>query len=324
VSVTAVRRRVYGFKAARWLALHVRGAEIDWKTLGDRADEIFPALLPRFLTGAESDAIDSNELTSRDVIDAARGERPALAWLLDELTRALPPAPRARLWALLELPLRVPRRVILPPPERPTTTGATPRPAARGSLSVLRRAVAEAPAALLAALGSLEGDVFEARPARAARMLVCLPRAMPGAGVTQAWASAVWDDRSDLVAVAVGELLPHRIDLRFERRPADERRHDGLLGLHRRVLRAWCPAAVIVARGRSSAGAVAPSAAAIGAAMLSGSLAPALASRLDALARRAPGSSGADQARRLVSAAPLFDALRRELQCSSAPRRAWR
>ncbi|MGE0554241.1 MAG: hypothetical protein AB7R55_12500 [Gemmatimonadales bacterium] len=314
--MTTVRRRVYGFDAARWLTLHVPGVEIDWKALGDRADEIFPPLLPRFLSGAESDAIDSNELTSREVIDAARGERPALVWLLAGMARALPPAPRARLWALLELPLHVARLETPPAPRRSAGAGATPRPAGRETLGVLRRAVADAPAALLAALGSRDGDVFEARPVPAAQMLVCLPRSMPSAGIAQAWASAVWDDREGLVAVAVGELLPHRIDLRFERRPADDAPPRALLGLHQQVLRAWCPAAAIVARGRSLAGAGWPSPAAIGAAVLTGSLSPALARRLETLARRAPGASGADHVRRLVRAAPLFQALRRELERS--------
>jgi len=316
VSVTAVRRRVYALHAARWLAGHVPGVEIDWETLGDRGDEVFPPLLPRFLTGAETDAIDSNDLSSREVIDAARGERPALVWLLDRLEHLLPPRSRVRLWTLLDLPLRVPRFRTPPPPRRTGDATAASRPAAAGSLQTLRLAVADAPAALLAALGSREGDLFEASPADALRLVICLPRAMFPAGVEQPWASAVWDAHGRLAAVAVGELLPHRIDLRFERWPAANDGRRAMLRLHRRAFRRWYPLARIVVRGQVSASGAPPSPAAIGTALLTGSLSPSLERRLRALARRAPGASGVGQLRRLVGAAPLFEELGRVLRRS--------
>ncbi|MBI5058625.1 hypothetical protein HZB60_02450 [candidate division KSB1 bacterium] len=101
-------RMFYAFDdlPVRWLAGRQQGQiDIDWEEFDHKDPDPLAALLPMFLTAVEADAGDDGDLSSRDLIEAARGKQSALAWLLDRFEAAFPAGIREHIYNPLQLPL---------------------------------------------------------------------------------------------------------------------------------------------------------------------------------------------------------------------------
>ncbi len=84
-------RYPYDEPMAAWLLKQLgEHVDFDWEAYDDRDDDPVSGYLPLFMETAEHDAIDSRDLTTRDLVEAARSERTALAWLLERFRAALP------------------------------------------------------------------------------------------------------------------------------------------------------------------------------------------------------------------------------------------
>ncbi len=121
-------RYPYDEPMAAWLLKQLeRHVDFDWDAYDEKVDDPLAGYLPLFMETAEHDALDSGDLTTRDLIEAAHGERTALAWLLERFRAALPDRNvRQQIYNSMNLALRLelipegPSRTLLDdgPPEK--------------------------------------------------------------------------------------------------------------------------------------------------------------------------------------------------------------
>ncbi len=103
-------RLYYGYDdaTARWLVSKQQGQiDIHWDEYEDRDSDPLSAFLPVFLSPAEQDAVDDSNLSTREVIEAAKGESNSLEWVLGRFAACYAPEARADLYDPLQLPLEL-------------------------------------------------------------------------------------------------------------------------------------------------------------------------------------------------------------------------
>ena len=81
----------YDEPMAKWLLGQLGDhVDIDWDAYEERDDDPFSDYLSLFLEHAEGDAADASDLSTRELVESARGGRSSLTWLLERFGKLLP------------------------------------------------------------------------------------------------------------------------------------------------------------------------------------------------------------------------------------------
>jgi hypothetical protein len=95
----------YDDHGTRWLRKRLGASlNLDWSAYDEKEDDPLSDVLPLMIEPALGDAADEPDLSSQDLVEAWRGPKTALDWILDGFLRIPPPA-RAHLYEQLALPL---------------------------------------------------------------------------------------------------------------------------------------------------------------------------------------------------------------------------
>jgi hypothetical protein len=99
----------YDEPMAKWLLDQLGNhVDVDWEGYAEKDDDPIGGCLSLLMEPAEQDAVDARDLSARDIIDAARGDQTALAWLLERFRTALPDRNvRAEIYNPMQIPLAV-------------------------------------------------------------------------------------------------------------------------------------------------------------------------------------------------------------------------
>ena len=103
----------YEFPLAKWIISKAgNGIDIDWELYEEREDDPLGDVLGILMQNSEGDAMDSPHISIREYMDAARGKRTALRWLMDQMERSYP---KQLLWAVWDAMLLDLSYDLLPP-----------------------------------------------------------------------------------------------------------------------------------------------------------------------------------------------------------------
>lgn len=114
----------YDEPQARWLHRRLgRAIDVDWELYDEKDDDPIADILPFILEPALADASDDPELSSADLVNAWRGDRSALEWLLNGILR-IPVPYRQHFYNNLALPLKL--KLAVDGPSRTTLDDCEP------------------------------------------------------------------------------------------------------------------------------------------------------------------------------------------------------
>jgi len=100
----------YDYETTRWLQKRLKyRVDVDWEAYEDRDDDPLADALPKLISRAEGDVLDTESLSTQDFVRAAcaPGKQTTLAWILDGFARAFGAGMRETLYNEMQLMLSV-------------------------------------------------------------------------------------------------------------------------------------------------------------------------------------------------------------------------
>lgn len=98
----------YDDEMVRWLVKQQQGhVDIDWDEYEGKEEDPLSAQLPLFLSEVEQDAVDDPDVTTKQVVAAARGLGSSLEWVLDRFAATYPADLRAEVYNPMQIPLQM-------------------------------------------------------------------------------------------------------------------------------------------------------------------------------------------------------------------------